>query len=677
MDGLFWYLHLLLFFLMATPVFEKDYLKFLSVNSIAGLLTGAYALTSKFWPEAINFGDQTRLGGTFGNPAFLATYFLALFFLNAILFLLYQGPQKKLFAGMCVLSLVLVAMSGTRGAWIGSAVGLILFAGLILIFKGKQYLKFGVAVLAILVLLFASFKFLPKVWERVSPFFASRIYGLWEIPKPRQIVWGIGWEAFKDHPIFGWGLENFIYAYNKHFVPDLHTYEMSTFDRPHNKIIDLLASTGIVGFLSYLSLFAVLTWQGLRSLLRLRSLRLRSGQAPQVAQNNNSDKDFLVKSLFLSLLGAYFVQNLVLFEMPTSGIVFFLILSLGSWLFFNSEQSPKQSKPLFHPNTDKNDAGMNRTLPLWFFYIVVALFVLSFPHGIIRPKLASSRTATSAFSMSPQLNPIQALKQSQDYYSQARDLNTFLNREIDISIYRRLEDFSTVDYTVGQSQELQDFAKTILANMEKDIASHPNDYDMVIGAAAAASRSGIDATTTDPLMTKAYGFLEKAVLMAPKREDAYQHLFLRSLRNGFQEKAKGYADTLLGLNDKIGLFWFYQAEYEARWGNVEKMNQFLEGAKKLGYDAQQNLGGWERLISSLILNNQHRTAVAQLELLVKTPNLPLDLYIRNNLLLIEEHLKFGDRAKARSAIQALVVGLPEEYKQEMVDYLKQNYLWIE
>lgn len=677
MDGLFWYLHLLLFFLMATPVFEKDYLKFLSVNSVAGLLTGGYALTSKFWPEAISFGDQTRLGGTFGNPAFLATYFLALFFLNAILFLLYQGPQKKLFAVMCVLSLVLVAMSGTRGAWIGSAVGLILFSGLILVFKGKKYLKFGVAVLAILVLLFTSFKFLPKVWERVSPFFASRIYGLWEIPKPRQIVWGIGWEAFKDRPIFGWGLENFIYAYNKHFVPDLHTYEMSTFDRPHNKIIDLLASTGIVGFLSYLSLFAVLTWRGLRSLVRFRSFQLRSGQVPQVVQNNNSDNDFLVKSLFLSLLGAYFVQNLVLFEMPTSGIVFFLILSLGSWLFFNSEQSPKQSKPLFHHRADKNGVGANRTLPLWAFYAVVALLAFSFPRGIILPKLASSRTAISAFSMSPQLNPIQALKQSQDYYSQARDFNTFLNREIDISIYRRLEDFSTVNYAVGQSREFQDFAKTILANMEKDIASHPNDYDMVIGAAAAASRSGIDATTTDPLMTKAYGFLEKAVLMAPKREDAYQHLFFRSLRNGFQEKAKGYADILLGLNDKIGLFWFYQAEYEARWGSVEKTNQFLDEAKRLGYDVQQNLGGWELLISNLILNNRHQAAVSQLELLVKTPNLPLDLYIRNNFLLIEEHLKLGDRAKAKSAIQTLVAGLPEEYKQEMIDYLKQNSLWVE
>ncbi len=131
------------------------------------------------------------------------------------------------------------------------------------------------------------------------------------------------------------------------------------------------------------------------------------------------------------------------------------------------------------------------------------------------------------------------------------------------------------------------------------------------------------------------------------------------------------------LNDKMGLFWFYQAEYEARWGSIEKMNQLLNEAKNRGYDPRQNLGGWEFLISNLILNNQHRAAVSQLELLVKTPNLPLDLYVRNSLLLIEERLKLGDRTGAKSAIQVLITGLPEEYKQQMVDYLKQNSLWIE
>ena len=667
MDGLFWYLHLLLFFLMVVPVFEKDYLKFLSVNSIAGLITGVYAMMSKYLPGAINLGDQTRLAGTFGNPAFLATYFLALFFLNAILFLLYPGSQKKLFAGLSVLSLLFVALSGTRGAWIGLACGLVLFAGLVLVFKGRRYLKFGITVLAVLFLLFASFKFLPQVWEKVSPFFASRIYGLWEIPKPRLIVWGIGWEAFKDRPIFGWGLENFVYAFNKHFVPDLHTYEMSIFDRPHNKIIDLLTSSGIFGLLSYLGLFAVLSFKGLKSLVQLR--------LPQVIQGRSDDNHFLIKSLFLSLLAAYFVQNLVLFEMPTSGIVFFVILSLGSWLFFPSvPPGQTQGKPLGAGGKESKFL-LSQTLPTWVLYLVLGLFALSFPYGIILPRLASAKTAASAFSMVQSNNPALALKQSQDYYVQARNLDTFLNRETDVSVYRKLEDFATVNVSVSQTKEFVSFSKIIFENIEKDLKAHPNDYDLVVAAAAAASRSG--ETTTEVTQSKAFVLLEKAASMTPKREDAYQHLFLLSLRNNLKDRAKSYVDTLLSLNDNIGTFWFYRAEYEARWGSVEEMHRALAEAKRRDYDIQKSVGDWELLISSLILNNQHQEAVFQLELLVRTPNLPLDFYVRDSLFLIEEYLKLGSRVKAKSAIQTLVSELPENYKKEMVDYLKRNSLWVE
>src|SRR3989339_950023 len=207
MDGLFWYLHLFLFFVMASVVFERDWLRFLSINSVAGLITGLYALASKFLPGAINFGDQIRLAGTFGNPAFLGTYFLALFFLNGILFLSYsgfkvaekkdyQGNSRFLFLGAAIFSLILVILSGTRGAWIGVASGLVLFAGLVLIFRRGKYFRLGLSVLLVLIIIFASLRFLPQVWEKISPFFASRIYGLWEIPTPRLIVWGIGWNAF-------------------------------------------------------------------------------------------------------------------------------------------------------------------------------------------------------------------------------------------------------------------------------------------------------------------------------------------------------------------------------------------------------------------------------------------------------------------------------------------------
>ncbi|KKS07516.1 MAG: O-antigen polymerase [Parcubacteria group bacterium GW2011_GWB1_41_4] len=669
MDGLFWYLHLFLFFVMASVVFERDWLRFLSINSVAGLITGLYALASKFLPGAINFGDQIRLAGTFGNPAFLGTYFLALFFLNGILFLSYsgfkvaekkdyQGNSRFLFLGAAIFSLILVILSGTRGAWIGVASGLVLFAGLVLIFRRGKYFRLGLSVLLVLIIIFASLRFLPQVWEKISPFFASRIYGLWEIPTPRLIVWGIGWNAFLEKPILGWGLENFIYAFNQHFIPDIHTYEMSIFDRPHNKIIDLLNSGGILGLSSYLSLFAVLGWQGLKFLWS----KTREGN------KENGESEFLIRSLYISLLGAYFVQNLVLFEMPTSGIMFFLILCLGYWLLY-----PEQDQAI----NDQSSLVFNKTLPPWAFYVVSMLLVSSFIFGVALPKAASSNTALSAFAMSPSAIPSEALKQAAGYYERARGLNTFLNREVDISIYRRLEDYGAVDSMVIQTKEFQEFVGKILVNMEEDLESHPRDYDMVVGAAAAASRSGTDVSSSGVLGSKTYAFLKQAVLLAPKREDAYQHLFLLALKNNLKDQAKNHADTLVRLNSNIASFWFYQAEYEARWGSVDQMNQFLQEAEKRGFNLEQRLGEWELLISSLILSARHQEAIIQLKGLIMTPNLPPDVYIRNSIFLIREYAILNQPEQARQATRMLLSDLPENYQKQVVQYLKEESLWIE
>ncbi|KKT87906.1 MAG: O-antigen ligase [Parcubacteria group bacterium GW2011_GWC1_45_9] len=645
MDGLFWHLHLLAFFLMAVPVFEKEFVKFLSINSLAGLLTGVYSLASKYLPQVVSFGDQTRLGGTFGNPAFLGTYFLVMFFLNWILFILYSGAEKKFFAALGTLSFVLVVLSGTRGAWIGMALGLALFAVLVMFFRAKKYWRFGFGILAVLFLLLVSFKSLPQVWEKISPFFASRIYALWDIPKPRLIVWQIGWNAFLERPVFGWGPENFIYAYNKHFIPDLHTYEMATFDRPHNKILDLLVMSGALGLLAYLGLYAVL---GLKSFLSLIFHRY-------------DDKEFLIRSLFLSLVAAYFVQNLVLFEMPSSGIAFFVVLLLGAWLFFGD----KESQPVF-----------DKTLPRPALYFLAGFLFLAFFRGLVLPSFAANGVASSAFSLTPSGNPSMALKQAQNEYLKARNLNTFLNREVDSSIARRLDDYGTVEVFMTQLPEYQDFSKAILENIKKDIVKHPNDYDLAVVAGSIAFKLET-AAATSPEKSEAVAFFEKAIAMAPKREDAYQYLFLWSLKNSQKEKAKNYTDNLIGLNPRMGLFWFYQAEYEARWGEIGLMREYLEKAKEFNYDVEKRSGDWELLVTSLILGGRKQEAILELEKIIKIPGLPVNFLVRDTVFLIQKYVETGQINKAKIAKDNLFKQLTPQQIEIVTNHLKQNSLWFE
>src|SRR3989344_2033573 len=66
----------------------------------------------------------------------------------------------------------------------------------------------------------------------------------------RVIVWSAGLDAVGERPLFGWGPENFNYAIERHFDPQLFLGENLAeiwFDRAHNVFVDTLVGGGVVG----------------------------------------------------------------------------------------------------------------------------------------------------------------------------------------------------------------------------------------------------------------------------------------------------------------------------------------------------------------------------------------------------------------------------------------------
>ena len=72
----------------------------------------------------------------------------------------------------------------------------------------------------------------------------------------RLTIWKMGWQGFKEKPVFGWGQENFNLVFNKYYEPILYKQE-PWFDRVHNVFFDRLTTNGIFGLLSYLGLLGV------------------------------------------------------------------------------------------------------------------------------------------------------------------------------------------------------------------------------------------------------------------------------------------------------------------------------------------------------------------------------------------------------------------------------------
>ena len=111
-----------------------------------------------------------------------------------------------------------------------------------------------------------------------------------------------GLRSYMDRPLLGWGPENFLIAWGRHYDFESGTREI--FDQAHSKPIEELTTKGTVGLISYLLIWCAMAFA------ILRSFRAEAGY----------------QQLFVAIFGvtliAYFVQNLFLFDTPTTVMLF-------------------------------------------------------------------------------------------------------------------------------------------------------------------------------------------------------------------------------------------------------------------------------------------------------------------------------------------------------------------
>jgi len=92
----------------------------------------------------------------------------------------------------------------------------------------------------------------------------------------------------------------------------------------------------------------------------------------------------------------------------------------------------------------------------------------------------------------------------------------------------------------------------------------------------------------DPVYApKARDAFQKALSIAPRREDAHINLVMWYLSARDFANAKKELDELLALNDKVGPFWWYAAAYEAAVNNpsgVERALAKAESQRPISYD---------------------------------------------------------------------------------------------
>ncbi|MCL5011083.1 MAG: O-antigen ligase family protein [Patescibacteria group bacterium] len=357
MTGLLMWLHIFGFFLAISNTFKtwKDWRKIFVVSLGWSVITAFLATLELAGVK--NLGMAANGSATVGNTSFLGTYLLFSGFLAFYVFWQAKNKTAKIIAAALVVYFLLVVhFAGARAATVCLIGGLALSALFWLSFMprrkslkivGRVLLCLSLAAaLCGLVLLFTPGSFVHNKFIDLTS-------------RSRFVNWQIAWSGFMERPALGWGPETYDVLFPRFFNPCLFTLECGSevwFDRTHNIVFDNLATMGVLGSLAYFGIFAALFYIVSRKYLKEKTI------------------DFWTFVVFIILPVAYFLQNLTVFDMPVSLMMFGLALGFGGFLA-----------------TDKNQPVAQKTGKLknqWFALVALAAFAVCLAEFVVKPAMS-------------------------------------------------------------------------------------------------------------------------------------------------------------------------------------------------------------------------------------------------------------------------------------------------
>lgn len=223
------------------------YLAIFALYPLRGLLmnvAGGYSHNGRY---AWNF--------IFSNPNDFATLTFLVFGLNMVAFQSATATWQRRAALLgAILMPVAILFTGSRAGFLG----LVLFGVLILLRSRQKVRMMSLGIVAAVAVAIAA---PPAAWDRVRSL--TKVRDTQELQsegdesaRQRYMIWQIAWQMWKDHPVFGVGLgaapqSNLVYALNR---PEW-TLARARWNT-HNTFLNVLAETGLPGFIFFAGMFA-------------------------------------------------------------------------------------------------------------------------------------------------------------------------------------------------------------------------------------------------------------------------------------------------------------------------------------------------------------------------------------------------------------------------------------
>lgn len=282
MTGVFTMLHIGLFYFMFRSVIRtaREARFFLIPFVLAGIIVSAYVLYEGLFRAVVQPSPWFANGGFLGSFLLFVVFFIALLGISEYATARAAGQRTRALAiarAAAVAEIIVlwaVLINATRAVWVGLFIAVVVgvfTAPFFLISNPRARLRvfFVGAILAFVIIVLGAlvvFRKMPETLYQKIPFFerATTIVLVANVHNERILSWVNGLRSWTKRPIFGYGPENYYMAHNRSFNLEVSGFRqgssMVDFDKAHNMWVEMLATSGIVGFTAYgaIFLFAIL-----------------------------------------------------------------------------------------------------------------------------------------------------------------------------------------------------------------------------------------------------------------------------------------------------------------------------------------------------------------------------------------------------------------------------------
>ncbi len=463
MEGFVTMLYMAALFVVASSTIRfREWPWVMNTSIVISIVVGIQALST-----ATTSAD--RISGYLGNSTYLGVYALIHIFFGllgaAMIFrgnrereLMESGEHKtahKLsirnythiaaYLFVSVFNAFILFKTGTRGAFVGLVIGLIL-SSIYLSWKEKnKIIRFGAMGFLVAVLLSVSFLGIFKnsaVVQNSNQL--NRFSGLITTDyksvlknqgEARTMIWRMAFEGVKERPLLGWGQDNFGYVFAKYYNPGMYGQEQ-WFDRSHNVFMDWLIAGGVLGLLGYLSLFAT---------------------ALYFIFSKRSKFTVIEKAVWLGALTAYFVHNIFVFDNLSSYVLFFLILA-----YINDRYTHDRHEKVDGKNLSENET--NKIILISIVSVIVLIFIAY--QTILKPYT--------------QNKSIINILQSSQNINELNKVDTNFKNVLNLGPTGKFEAFEQLSTYLPKIIALQSISTTTKQNLVKVFEESVKEYDQKI-----------------------------------------------------------------------------------------------------------------------------------------------------------------------------------------------------